>query len=431
MEKYKNKTDFIEFKRKFIESQLVIENEKKLLIDREFLENNFIRLNKKKKELLDWIKLDKLNWDNLSLNPSAIFMLFDIAKKNYGDERINWVNVAKNENGYYMFNYFFNFLQNSNSERIMEIKKHFFRNSPYINFFEIFPFIPNYYISGIDGDIFDLFCNSHAKKLIDKVDKILIIRMKNASDFENMKQKKVIKLHYLASCGNNLLLSELDKYIKDKNGKKNYNIGKYYIDTVPMLKNLIYERKIPNMERYCEMLRYTTDTEYIENRIKHILYGDSSMHKSGKYYPGICTEMKNECHELTFNIFSYPIIEKYVKRVRTKTEEFNMKCIFYAMSSKEYSCAIRLLERYTQYIDWAELSKNSFAIHLLEKNIEKIDWNNLSLNKNIFKYDYEKMRSDNQNLYSELVKYVYEPKRILRKSIEYNMNFEKYIESLQ
>jgi len=59
--------------------------------------NNFIKiiasyLTKPKMKLLDWININKLDWDILSINPNAIHLL----EQNM--DKINWSNLSKNPN---------------------------------------------------------------------------------------------------------------------------------------------------------------------------------------------------------------------------------------------------------------------------------------------------------------------------------------------
>ena len=62
------------------------------------------------KELLDWIDLDKLDWNNLSLNSSAIELLKDNLDK------INWKNLAINENGYFIIKDNINIFDDNNDK---------------------------------------------------------------------------------------------------------------------------------------------------------------------------------------------------------------------------------------------------------------------------------------------------------------------------
>jgi hypothetical protein len=49
-------------------------------------------------KLLDWIDINKLNWDFLSTNPNAI----DLLEKNI--DKINWSNISLNINAIYLLN---------------------------------------------------------------------------------------------------------------------------------------------------------------------------------------------------------------------------------------------------------------------------------------------------------------------------------------
>ena len=76
--------------------------------------------------------------------------------------------------------------------------------------------------------------------------------------------------------------------------------------------------------------------------------------------------------------------------------------------------AIELLENNEDKIDWNYLSSNKNAIHLLENNKELIVWYKFSQNPSIFQLDYEKMKSNNQNMYEDLIKEVMKPSRVFK-----------------
>ena len=67
-------------------------------------------------KLLNWIELDKLNFNNLSLNPNAI----DLLKNNF--DKINWLNMAKNPNGYLIIQDNIEILKNDKEIREIFIK---------------------------------------------------------------------------------------------------------------------------------------------------------------------------------------------------------------------------------------------------------------------------------------------------------------------
>jgi len=414
-----------------------------------------------KKELLDWIDLDKLDWNNLSLNSSAIELL----KNNL--DKINWKNLATNENGYFIIKdniYIFN---DKNYKYNKEIREYFIKNSPFINLFEI-----NY--DNLDDDSSNIFYNSYAKKHIDKI------------ECKNIYQKLFLLMRYK----NKLFPFELEKYIReecedmdkeiDKETNKETKKQKYYDKTKKFFDLFMLEScnmyDIPNTEiykkiffnNYCDdrtneldihiiskkeyeirfwktdfyklnEFKYSFDKKHIENGIRYILYGYGSIHNSNnEHYINtnnfseitIKNNMKEICDNITSNKLFYSIIEHYIDKVNDIYEQFYLYCLFYAISSKEDIDAIRLLEKYPNYINWSELSRNSYAIHLLEKNIEKIDWLNLSLNKNIFKCDYEKKKNNNLKLHNELIHYIYNPERLINICKKYDIKFNEYLENI-
>ena len=94
--------------------------------------------------------------------------------------------------------------------------------------------------------------------------------------------------------------------------------------------------------------------------------------------------------------------------------------------------AIHLLEKNIDKIDWYALSQNPNATHILEKNTDKIDYMYFSQNPNIFTYDYDKMKINRINISigmtEELIKTIFNPKRLLRISEKYNIDFDQLIE---
>ena len=80
-------------------------------------------------------------------------------------------------------------------------------------------------------------------------------------------------------------------------------------------------------------------------------------------------------------------------------------------------------------LDWSELSRNRHAIHLLEQNMDKIVWHMISENKNIFTYDYDKIKENMMNtINEELIAKVFNPDRLLRICEKYNIEFIKLME---
>ena len=76
------------------------------------------------------------------------------------------------------------------------------------------------------------------------------------------------------------------------------------------------------------------------------------------------------------------------------------------------------------------LSSKEYAIDILEKNMNKICWSVLCKNPNaihlIAKLDYEKMRSENQQLFQELIAYLCHPNWIQKCANRLNLDFDKY-----
>jgi hypothetical protein len=96
--------------------------------------------------------------------------------------------------------------------------------------------------------------------------------------------------------------------------------------------------------------------------------------------------------------------------------------------------AIDIIEQNLDEIVWDYLSLNKAATHLLEKNLDKVDWVVLSANPNainlFFKYDYQSMKQNNKNFFEELVKKVFNPKRLISLCNRFNIDWLDYTDIL-
>jgi hypothetical protein len=76
--------------------------------------------------------------------------------------------------------------------------------------------------------------------------------------------------------------------------------------------------------------------------------------------------------------------------------------------------------------NWNYLLANEFAIEIIENNLDKFtEWDIFSLNKNIFTYDYEKIKQSKSNITEGLVMYFLHPTKI-QKFLENNNDVDKY-----
>jgi len=76
--------------------------------------------------------------------------------------------------------------------------------------------------------------------------------------------------------------------------------------------------------------------------------------------------------------------------------------------------AVKMLEENPDKIDWGNLTRNSSAIHLLEANPDKVSWATILLNKNIYDYDYDKMKKNMDILREEMMMVVWKPSRVMK-----------------
>lgn len=81
---------------------------------------------------------------------------------------------------------------------------------------------------------------------------------------------------------------------------------------------------------------------------------------------------------------------------------------------------------------WYSLCENPNAIDIIKNNLDKTITSRLARNSNIFTLDYDRMKEKMKNtgFAEELVKKVYDPKRLLRISNSYSMEFDLLMEVL-
>ena len=118
---------------------------------------------------------------------------------------------------------------------------------------------------------------------------------------------------------------------------------------------------------------------------------------------------------LSRNPNAVPILEKNIDKID-----------WYCLSQNPNG--ISILEKNLDKVNWNNISLNKNAVHLLEKNLEKIDWKNISANPSIFVFDSNAMKKQCRQLAEELAAYVFNPKRIIRFSLKYNIEFDLLLE---
>jgi hypothetical protein len=124
------------------------------------------------------------------------------------------------------------------------------------------------------------------------------------------------------------------------------------------------------------------------------------------------------------------IIEKYDSFTQS---EFNELC--------KNPNALHIIKKHQHQHDsniiWWYLSKNtnSKAIEMIEENIDQLsNWERLSENPAAFhllvSYDWKQMKINNEIFQKELCEYVFNPFRICRLSLVYNVEFSEYLEMI-
>jgi len=155
----------------------------------------------KSKILLDWIDINKLNWDNLSKNYNAI----DLLKENY--DKINWENLSMNYNALYILHKNINKVscigliknKNKNIEKDIFFKKlnektklYYIKNKPSINLLKNNLNVLNYFK---EADWKNLSSNCDAISILennkDKIDWSILSTNENAIDLLEENQNKI------------------------------------------------------------------------------------------------------------------------------------------------------------------------------------------------------------------------------------------------
>tara|TARA_B110000483_G_C18191042_1_gene540968 strand:+ start:1655 stop:2488 length:834 start_codon:yes stop_codon:yes gene_type:complete len=155
----------------------------------------------KRKVLLDWIDINKLNWDNLSKNYNAI----DLLKENY--DKINWENLSMNYNALFILYKNINKVsyigliknKNKNIEKDIFFKKlnektklYYIKNKPSINLLKNNLNVLNYFK---ETDWKNLSSNCDAISILennkDKIDWSILSTNENAIDLLEENQDKI------------------------------------------------------------------------------------------------------------------------------------------------------------------------------------------------------------------------------------------------
>lgn len=334
-----------------------------------------------KKTLPEWIKLENLHLSELSLNENAI----DLLKQNLNE--VNWVNLAKNFNGFEIFK--------DNIDKLDTCWKTFCENTPEIKYLR----------QNIDSiGEYDLYSNQYVGNFI--------CEWYSATKSNHPENKRLIA-YYLLTQKNIYFHSVLNRYVHSEEELKDYlnccSLGVLELFKIPCSNHLIdvcfpgiYDKTLNEQQLYhtqhcmdcyhIDSCMYCTNLKYIENVLIYVVLGKGGLIHQ---FDG---NLKSFWNSISFNVVALPLIEKYL----SKMDKRNLKALFEAISSKPH--AISFLERYPDMINFQELSKNPFAIHIIKNNLDKISMKNLSQNPYIFEYDYHAMKVHFENTFGNELK---------------------------
>lgn len=352
-----------------------------------------------KKTLSEWVNISDLNIGQMSLNENAI----DILQNN--KKNINWINLAKNFNGFEIFKDNLCAFENKQCWDV------FCKSTPEI------PYL-RHNINKINDRV--IYHNTYAGKFIYEWFKNFFSdKFADEENLINMIYNRIITYNALIS--HNMYLNftirniaSTDKEIVEfLNGCSVGMLDLYEIPCSEHLINLwmidntkgkgyhkltqmdITNTKSLNMDLYnLESCMYSTNIEYIEDVIKYVCLASNGLVHSH------ITNCRKFWKCTSHNPLALDLIEKYFPQMN----KMNISCLFEAISSQPH--AISFLEKHLDLINWDVLSKNPFAIHILKNNPDKINYFYLSENPYIFDYDYEEMRMNLAHTYGrELRKY--------------------------
>ena len=348
----------------------------------------------KKKTLIDWIDIEKLDWDMLSINPNAIELL----KEN--PNKINWKYLSMNPSAIELLKenkdkiYWYNLSSNPNAIELLK------ENKDKINYRKLV-FNENAielikdkikeeqklteeeynnldYTNKICFD--NLSSNTNAIELLkehkDKIHWTLLSRNKNAIDLLIPKRieeiannydiieydpKMQLSKHLLSTNKNAINMLQQDPDII------NWEYISQNTNAIPIIENrLKYESNI-DIDEYINLQDNKICWKQLSNNINAIKLLKTKIKMKERLVLKIKITENNTIAEVCKNINYYKQIWK----------DKDPKIVI------DYT-NIRLFISIDDTLDWSALSVNINAIHILKENQDKIDWCSLSLNPSIF-----------------------------------------------
>jgi len=347
-----------------------------------------------KKTLLNWIDIEKLDWDMLSININAIDLLkenpdkinwkylsmnpsaIELLKEN--QDKINWYNLSSNPNAFELLKENkdkINYRRLVFNENAIELIKDKIKEEQKLSEEE---YTNLNYTNKICFD--NLSTNINAIELLkehkNKIHWTLLSKNKNAIDLLIPKRLEEIANNYdLIEYNPKLHLSKhlLSTNINAINILKqdpdiiNWEYISQNINAIDMIENrLKYESNI-DIDEYINLLDNKICWKQLSSNINAIKLLKTKIKMKERLVLKIKITENNTIGEICKNINYYKQIWKD-KNPKIITDYGN----------------IRLFISIDDTLDWTTLSININAIDILKENQDKIDWCSLSLNPSIF-----------------------------------------------
>jgi len=348
----------------------------------------------KKKTLINWINIKKLDWDMLSINPNAIDLLkenkdkinwkylsinpnaIDLLKEN--KDKINWYNLSSNPNAIELLK--------ENKDKINYRKLVFNENAIELikdKIKEEQKLTEEQYnnLDYTNKICFDnLSTNTNAigllKKHIDKIHWTLLSRNKNAIDLLISKRLEEIANNYdiieyepKMQLSKHLLSTNINaiNILNQDHDIINWEYISQNNNAIHIIENrLKYETNI-DIDEYINLQDNKICWKQLSNNINAIKLLKTKIKMKERLILKIKITKNNTIEELCKNVNYYKL---QLKDKNPKIIiDYNNCCLFISIDDT---------------LDWSALSVNINAINILKENQNKIDWSSISLNPSIF-----------------------------------------------
>ena len=367
-------------------------------------------------KLLDWIDINKLNWDGLSRNPNAI----DLIKKNLDKVTLSWLLTNPN---------LINIIDLIDTTLLEKCFKHFsksgssrlFKNINVIKIFKNYPDIIDWSSLSLNPDIIQLLKTNYPDNLFSIIDwNCLSLNISDEAIGILKQNPDKINWRLLSYNSNDkavdLLKQNPDKIVWDN---LSHNKNSRAIELLKQNPDKIDWNNLsqnPNIEAI----------KILKENLKKINWRNLAINSNPEAIKLLKTNTRKlVCDDLAINNTD-KAIELLIENIDGLTDiGWNM------LVNNTNSKAVQLLKNnldkiYGIHCKNLSYNKNPDMMELLKENQHLISWNKLSDNPNIFKLDYEQMKKNFEPLSKEIIEASCNPERIVRYMKQYNISFENW-----